>query len=104
MTASDIDWVQWVVRAVIITVGVVLAVVIVRGRKEGKHQQYSLRFFVIGATALILGLVLRLVSVFSGPNLGYDTFLIIAGAIIILVGVAILAIWERRDTTQNDSE
>jgi hypothetical protein len=47
------DWVPWVIRAILIVVGIILAIIIWKGKKEGRYQEYSLRFFVIGATAFI---------------------------------------------------
>ena len=59
------DWVPWVIRAVIIVVAIILAIIIWKGKKEGKYQKYSLRFFVIGITIFILGAILLLVSLIT---------------------------------------
>ncbi len=48
------DWLLWVVRAVIIVVGIILAIIIWKGKKKGKYQEYSLRFFTIGLTAILV--------------------------------------------------
>ena len=61
------DWLLWIVRAVLIIVGIVLAIIIWKGKREGKYQGYSLRFLTIGITALILGLILLIVSSITEP-------------------------------------
>ncbi len=94
------DWIPWIVRAILIAVGVALVIVISKGRKNGKYQQVSLRFFVIGITALTLGLALWLVSLFSGLVFGYEVFLIVTGAVIVVVGLVIRNIWERRKSRE----
>ena len=91
----SIDWVPWVIRAVLIVVGIILAIIIWKGKKEGKYQKYSLRFFVIGITALILGIVLLLVSLITNLVFDYSLFLIIAGVIIFIIGLVIHNIWEK---------
>ncbi len=91
----SIDWVPWVIRAVLIVVGIILAIIIWKGKKEGKYQKYSLRFFVIGITALILGIVLLLVSLITNLVFDYSLFLITAGVIIFIIGLVIHNIWEK---------
>ncbi len=91
----SIDWVPWVIRAVLIVVGIILAIIIWKGKREGKYQKYSLRFFVIGITALILGIVLLLVSLITNLVFDYSLFLITAGVIIFIIGLVIHNIWEK---------
>ena len=89
------DWVPWVIRAVLIVVGIILAIIIWKGKKEGRYQEFSLRFFVIGATALILGVILLIVSSITDLLFDYSWFLTVAGAIILIIGLVIRNIWEK---------
>ncbi|MFC1918150.1 hypothetical protein ACFLXH_05820, partial [Chloroflexota bacterium] len=82
----SMDWLLWVIRAVIIVVGTVLFIMIWRGKKEGKYQEYSLRFFVIGTTALVLGVLLLIVSFFvTDLSFFYSLYLMVVGAIAIII-------------------
>ncbi len=89
------DWLLWVIRAIIIIVGIILLIVIWKGKKEGRYQEYSLRFFVIGITALILGVILLIVSFITDLSLFYALYLIGAGAIAIIIGLVVRNIWEK---------
>ena len=89
------DWLLWVVRAVIIVVGIILATIIWKGKKEGRYQEYSLRFFVIGITAFILGVILLIVSFITDLLLFYALYLIAAGVIAVIVGLIVRNIWEK---------
>ncbi len=70
------DWVPWVIRAVLIVVGIILAIIIWKGKKKGRYQEYSLRFFVIGTTAFILGVILLIVSFITDLSFFYALYLI----------------------------
>ncbi len=89
------DWLPWVIRAVLIVVGIILAIIIWKGKKEGRFQKYSLRFFVIGITALILGVILLIVSFITDLSLFYALYLIAAGAIAIIIGLVARKIWKK---------
>ncbi len=89
------DWLLWVMRAVLIIVGIILAIIIWKGKKEGRYQKYSLRFFVIGITALILGIILLIVSFITDLSFFYSLYLIAAGVISIIIGLVIRSIWEK---------
>ncbi len=89
------DWLLWVVRAIIIAVGIILVIVIWKGKKEGKYQKFSLRFFVIGTTVFILGAILLLVSLITDLLLFYGLYLTAVGAIVIIIGLVIRKIWEK---------
>ncbi len=89
------DWVPWVIRAVLIVVGIILAIIIWKGKKEGRYQEYSLRFFVIGITAFSIGVILLIVSFITDLVFGYIWFLTTAGAIFIIIGLVIRSIWEK---------
>ncbi len=89
------DWLLWVIRAVLIAVGIILAIMIWKGKKEGRYQEYYFRFFVIGITALILGVILLIVSFVTDLSLFYALYLLAAGAIAIIIGLVVRNIWER---------
>ncbi len=89
------DWLLWVVRAVIIAVGIILAIIIWRGKKEGRYQKFSLRFFVIGSTVFILGVILLIVSLMTDLSVFYGLYLTAAGAIGIIIGLVIRNTWEK---------
>jgi len=89
------DWVPWVIRAILIVVGIILAIIIWKGKKEGRYQEYSFRFFAIGITAFIMGVILLIVSFLTDLSFGYDLFLTVAGAIAIIIGLVIRNIWEK---------
>ncbi len=89
------DWLLWVIRAVIIAVGIILVIVIWKGKKEGRYQEYSLRFFVIGTTVFILGAILLLVSFITDLSLFYGLYLTAVGVIAIIIGLVIRKIWEK---------
>ncbi len=91
----SIDLLPRVNRAVIIVVGIIMAIMIWKGKKEGRYQRYSLRFFVIGTTALIMGVILLIVSFITDLSFGYRLYLIAAGAIGIIIGFVIRNIWEK---------
>ena len=92
------DWLPWVIRAVLIVVGIILAIIIWKGKKEGRYQEYSFRFFVIGITAFIMGVILLIVSFMTDLSFDYDLFLTAAGAIGIIIGLVIRNIWEKKKT------
>jgi len=89
------DWVPWVIRAVLIIVGIILAIIIWKGKKEGRYQEYSFRFFAIGITALILGVILLIISFVTDLSFFYSLYLTAAGAIGIIIGLVIRNIWEK---------
>ena len=91
----NMDILLWGVRALLIAVGIVLAIVIWKGRKEGRYQRYSLRFFIIGIAAFILGIILLIVS--SVTDLPFDSglYLTVAGIISLIIGLVIRNIWEK---------
>ncbi len=91
----SMDWVPWVIRAVLIVVAIILVIIIWKGKKEGRYQEYSLRFFVIGTTAFIMGVILLIVSFITDLSFGYDLFLTAAGAIGIIIGLVVRNIWEK---------
>ncbi len=85
----NMDWVPWVIRAVLIIVGIILLIMIWKGKKEGRYQEYSFRFFVIGITAFILGVILLIVSLIADLFWDYGLYLTAVGAIGLIVGLVI---------------
>ncbi len=72
-----------------------MVIVIWKGRKEGKYQKFSLRFFVIGTTVFILGAILLLVSFITDLSLFYGLYITAVGVIAIIIGLVIRKIWEK---------
>jgi len=91
----SIDLLPWVIRAVLIVVGIILAIIIWKGKKEGRYQEYSFRFFTIGITAFIMGVILLIVSFITDLSFFYSLYLIAAGAISIIISLVIRNIWEK---------
>jgi hypothetical protein len=89
------DWLPWVIRAVLIIVGIILAIMIWKGKKKGRYQRYDFRFFVIGITAFVMGIILLIVSFVTDLFWDYGLFLTAAGAIILVIGLVIRNIWEK---------
>ncbi|MFC2021032.1 hypothetical protein ACFLU1_04485 [Chloroflexota bacterium] len=89
------DWLLWVVRAIIIVVGIILVIIIWKGKKAGRYQEYYIRFFVIGTTAFALGIILLIVSFITDLSLFYGLYLTAVGAIGIIIGLVIRNTWEK---------
>ena len=84
------DWLLWVIRAVLIVVGIVLAIVVWKGKKG-----YSFRFLTIGITVLILGVILLIVSFTTNLSSFYGLYLTTAGAVGTIIGLVIRNKWEK---------
>ena len=84
------DWLLWVVRAVLIIVGIILLTKVWKGKKR-----YSFGILTIGVTALILGVILLIVSFIADLSLFYGLYLIAVGAIAVIIGLVIRNIWEK---------
>ncbi len=89
------DWLLWGVRAVIVVVGIMLAIMIWKGKREGRYQRLSLRFSVIGITAFIMGVTLLIVSSMTDLSFFYGLYLTVVGAISFIIGLVIRNIWEK---------
>jgi len=89
------DLLPWVVRAVLIVVGIILIIIIWKGKKEGRYQEYSLGFFVIGSTAFILGVIFLIVSFVTDLSFDKGLFLTAVGAIGLIIGLVIRNRWEK---------
>ena len=84
------DWLLWVIRAVLIVVGITMAIMV--GKRKRK---YYFGITVIGITASILGVILLVVSSMTDLSFFYSLYLIAVGAIAIIIGLVIRNIWER---------
>jgi len=84
------DWLLWVIRAVIIVVGIIMAIMVGKRKKR-----YYFGIIVIGITALILGVILLIVSFITDLSLFYALYLIAVGAIGIIIGLVARNIWEK---------
>jgi len=86
----SMDLLLWGVRAVLIVVGIILVIMAWKGKKG-----YSFRFFTIGITAFIMGVILLIVSFITDLSFFYGLYLTGAGAIGIIIGLVIRNIWEK---------
>jgi len=86
----SMDWLLWVIRAVLIAVGIIVAIMVGKRKKR-----YYFGIIVIGITALILGVILLIVSFITDLSLFYALYLIAAGAIAIIIGLVVRNIWEK---------
>ena len=92
----SMDWLLWVVRAVLIVVGIILVIGVLKRKKEGIYQgQYYIGIFVVGITAFILGVILGIVSLLTDLSLFYGLYLTAVGAIAIIVGLVARKIWKK---------
>ncbi len=91
----SMDWLLWVIRAVLIVVGIIMAIIIWKGKKEGRYQEYYLRFFVIGTTAFAMGVILLIVSFITDLSLFYALYLISVGVIALFIGLVARKIWKK---------
>ncbi|MFC1955187.1 hypothetical protein ACFLWZ_01395 [Chloroflexota bacterium] len=90
------DWLLWVVRAVIIVVGIIMVIGVLKRKREGIYQgQYYIGIFGIAITASILGVILLIVSFITDLSLFYASYLIAVGAIAIITGLVARNIWEK---------
>ena len=90
------DWVPWVIRAVLIVVGIILVIIIWKGKKEGRFQErYYFGFLIIGITAFVLGVILLIVSFIRDLSFEIGLYLTAAGAIAIIIGLVIRKIWKK---------
>ena len=90
------DWLLWVVRAVLIAVGIIMVIIISKRKREGIYQgQYYIGIFIVGITAFILGVILGIVSFITDLSLFYGLYLTAVGAIAIIVGLVARKIWKK---------
>ena len=90
------DWVPWVIRAVLIAVGIIMVIAVLKRKREGIYQgQYYIGIITIGITALILGVILLIVSFTTGLSSFYGLYLTAVGAIASIIGLVIRNRWEK---------
>jgi len=87
----NIDWLPWVIRAVLIITGIVMVVMI-----GNRKVAYSTGVSTIGITAFIMGVVLLIVSRVTDLSLDYDLFLTVTGVIVIIIGFVIRKTWDKK--------
>ena len=86
----SMDWVPWVIRAVLIVVGIVVAIMVWK-RKKG----YSFRLFAIGSAAFIMGVIVLILAFITDLVWDYGLFLTAVGAILLIIGLVIRNTWEK---------
>jgi uncharacterized protein involved in response to NO len=90
------EWVPWVIRAVLIVVGIILVMGVLKRKKEGIYQgQYYIGIFGVAITCFILGIILLIVSFVTDVSLFYALYLISIGAIGSIVGLVARTIWKK---------
>ncbi|MFC1894008.1 hypothetical protein ACFLYR_08355 [Chloroflexota bacterium] len=90
------DWVPWVIRAVLIVVGIIMIIMVSKRKREGIYQgQYYIGIFVIGITALTMGVILLIAYLITDLLLFYALYLIAVGAIAIIIGLVARRIWKK---------
>ena len=80
----SIDLVPWIVRTILVIVGIIVAIVVGKRKKK-----YYWGIFVIGITAFTMGIILIAVSLITGELFNMSLFLTAAGAIVILIGLIV---------------
>ncbi len=92
----SMDLVPWVIRAVLIVVGIITIIMVSKKKREGIYQgQYYIGIFVIGITAFTMGVILLIVSFITDLSLFYALYLIAVGAIAIIIGLVARKIWKK---------
>ena len=77
----SMDWVPWVIRAILIVVGIITAIMV--GKRKRK---YYFGIIVIGITAFIMGVILLIISSITDLSFFYSLYLTATGAIGIIIG------------------
>ena len=91
------DWLLWVVRAVLIIVGITMAIIISKRKREGIYQgQYYIGILAVGITAFVLGIILGIVYLMTDLSIFYGLYLTIVGVVAIIAGLVARNIWRRR--------
>ena len=90
------DWLLWVVRAVIIVVGIIMVIGVLKRKKEGIYQgQYYIGIFGIAIMCFTLGIILLIVSLITDLSLFYALYLISVGAVGSIIGLVARKIWKK---------
>ncbi len=92
----SMDWVPWVIRAVLIVVGIITIIMVSKRKREGIYQgQYYIGIFVIGITAFTMGVILLIASSITDLSFFYGLYLIAVGVIALLIGLVARKIWKK---------
>ncbi len=75
----SMDWVVWVIRAIIIVVAIIVAIIV------GKRKYYF-GIIVVGITAFIMGVIFLIISSITDLRFDYSLYLTATGVIVILTG------------------
>ena len=92
----SIDWIPWIIRAILIVVGIAVTIMLLKRKRKGIYQgQYYIGIFIIGIAAFTMGIILLIVSFMTNFLLDYGLFLIVAGVIAFLIGFVARIIWKK---------
>ncbi len=90
------DWLLWIVRAVIIVVGIIMVIIVSKRKREGIYQeQYYIGIFVIGITAFTMGVIVLIVSFITDLLFFYGLYLTAVGVIALLISLVARKIWKK---------
>ena len=90
------DWVPWVVQAIIIVVGIIMVIVVLKRKREGIYQgQYYIGIFGIAIMCFTLGIILLIISLITDLPLFLGLYLISVGAVGSIVGLVARKIWKK---------
>ena len=93
------DSLLWVVRAVIISVGIVMLVMIWKWKGEGKlKERFHIYFLALGSTCLFLGTFLLIVSWVANLSSFYGLYLGVVGIISLIIGLLMRRIMTKSRT------
>ena len=93
------DFLLWVVRAVIISAGIVMLVMILKWKGEGRlKERFHIYFLVLGSTLFILGGFLLIVSWAANLPPFYGLYLGVAGIISFIIGLLMRRIMAKSRT------
>ena len=92
----SMHWLLWVIRAVLIVVGITMIIIISKRKREGIYQgQYYIGILVTGITAFTMGVILLIVSTITNLLFDYGLFLLVVGVIGFLVGLVARKMWRK---------
>jgi len=91
----NMDLLVWIIRAIVILIGIITAIIVWKGKKVGRYQELSFRFLVIGIPILFIGIILLIISFITDPLFDYGLFLVVAGAILLTIGLLLRYTWEK---------
>jgi hypothetical protein len=93
------DSLLWIVRALIIGVGIVMFVRMWKWKGEGKlKERFHIYFLVLGSTCLVLGFFLLIVSWATSLSSFYGSYLGVVGIISFILGLVMRRIMAKSQT------